>query len=104
MTIDDDARREELRAVLDRLADELRRTGDAYPAHLRMLVRRARAVAHEAQTEAPGLDESLERLGALLENAASWNEGAASAPVLAGRLKGFARSLVKAPGEGSGGR
>ena len=100
MTIDDDATREELRAVLDRLGDELRRTGDAYPAHLRMLVRRARAVAAEARADDAGLAESLERLGGLVESAAHWQEGVASAPVLAGRLKGFARALAKPGSEG----
>lgn len=104
MTIDDDATREELRAVLDRLADELRRTGDTYPGHLRMLVRRARAVALEARADDAGLAGSLERLAELVDSQASWDEGGASASVLAGRVKGFARALAKAPGEGGAGR
>lgn len=88
--------RHQLRASLDRLADELRRSGpQIMPAHLRVLVRRARAMYECGDRELPALARLLDSLAGLAEGEErqGWPDVGPTAVVAAERLKGFARQV-----------
>ena len=94
---DDPISRQELRSALDRLADELRRSGpDSVPVHLRMLVRRVESFLGPAELERPEIPEMLGRLSGALEGGVSWDDLGGSPGVVAERLKAFAHVLERA--------
>jgi hypothetical protein len=94
---EDPITRNELRSALDRLADELRRSGpEAVPVHLRMLVRRAEAFLDAGEEGRPEIRGLLKRLGTALESRDRWQELGGSPGVLAERLKAYAHVLERA--------
>jgi hypothetical protein len=94
---DDPITRQELRAALDRLADELRRSGpEAVPVHLRMLVRRVDAFLGPGDPDRPEIRGLLARLQAVLESGEGWDALGGSPGVAAERLKAFAHVLERA--------
>lgn len=94
MTIQQDLARSELRAVLDELGDELRRGRAASAGRVRMQTRRARALYASAELNLLTLVEVLQRVEDAAREPDQWDEFAGSAPVVAERLKGFARGVM----------
>jgi hypothetical protein len=93
---DDPITRQELRSALDRLADELRRSGpDVVPVHLRMLVRRVEALGGDDSAR-PEIRDMLDRLRGALDRGAGWDDLGGSPGVVAERLKAFAHVLERA--------
>jgi len=94
---DDPITRQELRSALDRLADELRRSGPgSAPVHLRMLVRRVESFLGAGDLERPEIREMLARLGGALDAGRGWDDVGSSPGVVAERLKAYAHVLERA--------
>jgi hypothetical protein len=94
---DDPITRQELRSALDRLADELRRSGaGSVPVHLRMLVRRVESFLDPGDLERPEIRDMLARLRGALDAGQGWDELGGSPGVVAERLKAYAHVLERA--------